>query len=102
MMKHLDHFYKCIRERWEEETKCTPSASSDKRRNAIFGKEDMNFLYQDFAQGGVRRTDTIIHPTTVCLNHAKKNRSYSKYCHYPKLRGGPLARPEVQYCYPSF
>lgn len=48
--------------------------ADDKRRNAIFGKEDMNFLYQDFAdfaQGGVRRTDTIIHPTTVCLNHAK-------------------------------
>ena len=43
----------------------------DKRRNAIFGKEDMNFFYQDFAQGGVRRTDTIFHPTTVCLNHAK-------------------------------
>ena len=44
---------------------------ADKRCNAIFGKEDMNFLFQDLAQGGARRADTIIHPTTVCLNHAK-------------------------------
>ena len=94
------------RRRGRKPTLHLSSTSVDKRRNAIFSKEDMNFLYRDFVQvqviWGRLPLDSIIHMNRfLCLESVKVHQigwaPGSRECEFL-----PAAKPSRPYRAPIF